>query len=85
MATGGTATHMDARGIAAKFAAVSVHPSDSRAALARDFSERDGWGKRVIDRHNTGTDLSKVLCNEAGISAVEQTPIAAVYENKDRR
>jgi hypothetical protein len=41
---------MDTRGIATKFARVSVYPSDGCAALARDFGERDGWGKRVIYR-----------------------------------
>jgi len=85
MAASRTATDMDTCGIAAKFARVSVHPSDGCAALARDFGERDGWGKRVIYRHYAGAGLGKVLRHEAGISTVEQTPVAAVYENKDRR
>src|SRR5262245_49169143 len=85
MAASRTATNMDTRGIAAEFVRVSVYPSDGCAALARDFDERGGWGKRVIYRHYADTRLGKVLGHEAGISTVEQTPVAAVYENKDWR
>src|SRR5215471_1899959 len=81
MAAGRTATNMDARGIATKFARVSVDPSNGRAALARDFGERDGWGERIIYRHHAGARLGKVFGHEAGISTVEQTPVSTVYEN----
>ena len=74
---------MDTCGIAAKFARVSVDPSDRRAALARDFRERDYRGKRVVYRHHARTDPGKVLGHEAGIGTVEQAPVATVYENKD--
>jgi hypothetical protein len=76
---------MDTRGVAAKFARVSVYPSDRCTALARDFGERDEGSKRVIYSHYACTGLGKVLGHEAGIGTVEQPPVAAVYENKDWR
>ena len=76
---------MDTRGIAAELARVRVHPSDRCAALARDFGERDDGGKRLVYRHHTRAGLGKVLGHEAGVGAVEQAPVAAVYENKDWR
>jgi hypothetical protein len=74
---------MDTRGVATKFARVSVYPSDRCAALARDFGECDKWSKCVIYCHHARTGLGKVLGHEAGIGTVEQAPVAAVYENKD--
>src|SRR5215472_5106927 len=64
MAASRTATNVDMRGIATKFARVSVHPSEGCTALARDFAERDGWSKRVIYGHNAGAGLGKVLRHE---------------------
>ena len=74
---------MDTCGIAAKFARVSVDPSDRRAALARDFGERDDRGKRIIYRHHARTGPGKVLGHEAGIGTAQQAPVATMYENKD--
>src|SRR6516165_4604684 len=51
MPAGGAPTHMDTRGVATKFARVSVYPSDGCAALARDLGECDKWSKCVIYRH----------------------------------
>jgi hypothetical protein len=43
---------MNLRGIVTEFSRVLAHPSDSSAALANDFGERDVWHKRVVHHHH---------------------------------
>src|SRR5262249_41998299 len=85
MSASRAASHMNARGIAAKFAHMRIYPSDRRATLAHDFVERDERGKRVVDRHHARAGLCEALGHEAGIGAVEQAPVTTVKKHKNRR
>ncbi|MNS99008.1 hypothetical protein D3C72_1333930 [compost metagenome] len=81
----GAAADMDARGVAAVFGDVAVHPGQRAPVLVHDAVQRDGGRQRIVHRHDHRARLRERGRHAAGFVLGQEAPVAAMDEHEYRR